>query len=91
MSNTEKEPTPIFYDNTSTIALSKNHIFHKKSENIDTRYNFTPELVNNGEFTLQFCGSRDHLTNIFTKPLRKTIFDFQIPHLGIIDADVCNC
>jgi hypothetical protein len=32
MSHTEKEPTPIFYDNTSAIALSKNHVFHKKNQ-----------------------------------------------------------
>jgi hypothetical protein len=36
MSQTKKDPTPIFCDNTSTIALSKNHVFHKKSKHIDT-------------------------------------------------------
>jgi hypothetical protein len=29
MSHTEKDPTLIFCDNTSTIALSKNHVFRK--------------------------------------------------------------
>jgi hypothetical protein len=40
MSHTENEPTPIFCDNTSTIALSKHHVFHKKSKHIDTLYHF---------------------------------------------------
>jgi len=32
----EKESTPIFCDNNSTIAFSKNHVFHKKIKHIDT-------------------------------------------------------
>jgi hypothetical protein len=91
MSHTEKAPTPIFCDNTSAIALSKNHVFHKKSKLIDTRFHFIHELVNNGDIALQFCGSRDQLSDIFTKPLGKSVFDFQRQHLGIISADVCNC
>jgi hypothetical protein len=91
MSHTEKEPTPIFCDNTSTIALSKNHVFHKKSKHIDTRFHFIRKLVNNGDIELQFCGSRNQLADIFTKPLGKSVFDFQRQHLGIISADVCNC
>ena len=91
ISHTENDPTPIFYDNTSAIALSKNHVFHKKSKHIDTRFHFIRELVNNGDIALQFCGSRDQLVDIFTKPLGKSVFDFQRQHLGIISADVCNC
>jgi hypothetical protein len=91
MSHTEKDPTPIFCDNTSAIALSKNHVFHKKSKHIDTRFHFIRELVNNGDIALQFCGSRDQLADIFTKPLGKSVFDFQRQHLGIVSADDCNC
>ena len=91
MSHTEKDPTPIFYDNTSAIALSKNHVFHKKRKHIDTRFHFIRELVNNGDIALQLCGSQDQLADIFTKPLGKSVFDFQRQHLGIISIDVCNC
>jgi len=90
MSHTEKDPNPIFYDNTLAIALSKNHVFHKKRKHIDTRFHFICELVNNGDIALQFCGSQDQLANIFTKPLGKSIFDFQRQDLGIISVDVCN-
>ena len=67
MSHIEKYPTPIFHDNSSTIALSKNHVFHKKRKHIDTRFHFIRELVNNGDIALQLCGSRDQLADIFTK------------------------
>jgi hypothetical protein len=57
MSHTENDPTPIFCDNTSAIALSKNHVFHKKNKHIYTRFHFICELVNNGNIVLQFYGS----------------------------------
>jgi hypothetical protein len=91
MSHTKNDPTPIFCDNTSSISLSKNHVLHKKSKHLDTRFHFIRELVNNGDIALQFSGSRDHLVDIFTKPLGKSIFYFQRQHLGIISADDCNC
>lgn len=52
MSHTENEPTPIFCDNTSAIALLKKHVFHKKNKHIDTRFHFICELGNNGEISL---------------------------------------
>jgi hypothetical protein len=91
MSHTENDPTPIFCDNTSAIALSKNHVFHKKSKHIDTWFHFIHELVNNGDIALQFCGSRDQLADIFTKTLGKSVFDFQRQHLCIVSTDDCNC
>ena len=36
----QDEPTQVFCDNKSTIALSRNHVFHKRSKHIDTRYHF---------------------------------------------------
>ena len=36
----QNEPTQIFCDNKSAIALSRNHVFHKRSKHIDTRYHF---------------------------------------------------
>jgi hypothetical protein len=41
----QHEPTKVFCDNNSTIMLSKNHVFHKKTKHIDTRYHFIRELV----------------------------------------------
>ena len=54
-----QEPPTVFCDNNSTISLSKNHMFHKKTKHIDTRYNFIRELVNNKEICLEFCRSQD--------------------------------
>jgi hypothetical protein len=91
MSHTKNERNLIFCDNTLAIYLSKNHVFHNKSKHIHTLFHFIHELVNNGGIALKFYGSQDQLADIFTKPLGKSIFDFHRQHLGIINADVCNC
>jgi len=55
------EPTTVFYHNNSTIILSKNRVFHKKTKHIDTMYYFTRELVNNKEICVEFCMSKEKL------------------------------
>jgi hypothetical protein len=63
----QKEPTTIFCDNNSTIMLSKNHVFHKKTKHIDTQNHFIRELVNSKEMRLEFCRSKEQIVDIFTK------------------------
>eukprot|EP00253_Pinus_taeda_P034119 PITA_34119 len=41
-----------FYDNISTIALSKNYVFHKRTKHIDAKYHFIMEFINNDEIVL---------------------------------------
>eukprot|EP00253_Pinus_taeda_P033920 PITA_33920 len=45
--------TVIFYDNSSSIALSKNYVFHKRTKHINTKFHYIRELVNNGEIVLE--------------------------------------
>ena len=72
----QHEPTVIYCDKNSAIALSKNHVFHKRTKHIDTRYHFIKELINNKEIYLEFCRSEDHVADIFTKPLEKDPFQY---------------
>ena len=64
--------------------------FHKNSKHIDTRFHFIRQLVNDGDITLYFCGSKYQLADIFTKPLGKNVFEFQREKLGIVSASTCN-
>ena len=48
-----QEPTTVFCDNNLAIALSKNHVFHKRTKHIDTRFHFIRELGNNKEICLE--------------------------------------
>lgn len=83
----QEEPITIYCDNKSTIALSKNHVFHKKTKHIDTRYHFIRELVNNGELILQHCRSNEQLADIFTKTLAQDQFEYLREALGILNIN----
>ena len=56
--------------------------FIEKSKHIDTRYHFVRELVNDGQISLLFCGSKEQL-DMFTKPLETSAFVYQREDLGI--------
>jgi hypothetical protein len=51
----------VFCENNSAIMLSNNQLFQKKTKNIDTRYHFIRELVNNKEICLNFCRSKEQV------------------------------
>ena len=83
MGHTKKDPTSIFCDNSPAIQLSKHNVFHRKSKHIDTLYHFIRELVNDGQISLLFCGSKEQLDDMFTKPLETFAFVYQKGNLGI--------
>ena len=100
MGHTQKDPTSILCDNSSAIQLSKHnvfhrknkhiethyHVFHRKSKHIDTSYHFIHELVNDGQISLLFCCSKEHLSHLFTKPLGTTTFEHQRERW----VEICN-
>lgn len=79
----QEKGTTIYCDNSSAIALSKNYVFHKRKNHIDTKFHFIRELVNNGEIVLQHCRTEDQLTDTLTKPLGKKSFDHFRKCLGM--------
>ena len=79
----QEKVTTIYCDNSSTIALSKNLFFHKRTKHIDTKFHFIRELVNNGEIVLQHCRKEDQFADILTKPLVQKSFDHFRECLGM--------
>ena len=65
LSQDHQESTTILCDNHSAIALSKNHVFHKRTKHIDIRFHFIRELVSNKEICLEFCRSEDQLAHFY--------------------------
>ena len=82
----QDESTTIYCDNKTTIALSKNHVFHKRTKHIDTRYHFVRELVNNGEISLEYC----RLADIFTKALAKEKNKYLRDQMDVVKFNVIN-
>ena len=59
--------TVIFCDNSSAIALSKNSVFHKRTNHINTKFHFIRKLVSNGEIVLQHYRTEDQFADIDRK------------------------
>eukprot|EP00253_Pinus_taeda_P016665 PITA_16665 len=79
----------IFCDNTSTISLSKNLVFHKRTKHIGAKYHFIRELINYDEIALQHCKSQEQFVDIFTKPLARESFVYLKDCLGIFRGGTC--
>lgn len=82
----EKSGTAIMCDNSSTIQLSKNPVFHGRSKHIDVKFHFLRDLVNDGVIKLNYCSSENQVADIMTKPLKLEQFERLRGILGITDA-----
>lgn len=63
----QKEPTTIFCDNMSAVAMTKNPVFHVRSKHIELRHHFIRELVNQGEIGMEFVKAEEKPADIMTK------------------------
>ena len=66
--------------------LVKESRVSQKTKQIDTRYHFIRELVNNKEICLEFCRSDDQLADIFTKPFARDTFQYLRSYLGMTSS-----
>jgi len=65
----QEEPTVLFEDNMSTIAMIKNISNGKKTKHIEVRYNLIRELVEKMVIKMQHLSTKDMTSDMLTKPL----------------------
>lgn len=70
----QEEPTKIFVDNKSTIALAKNPVFHDWSKHIDIRYHYIRECIARKDVHAEYAKSQDQVADIFIKPIKQEDF-----------------
>ncbi|KAF2304474.1 hypothetical protein GH714_031884 [Hevea brasiliensis] len=81
--HSQEEGTALMCDNTSTIKLSKNPVLHGRSKHIRVRFHFLRDLVKEGIVELQFCGTKEQLADVMTKPLKLEAFQKLRQELGV--------
>jgi hypothetical protein len=84
----EKSGTVIMCDNSSTIQLSKNPVFHGKSKHIDVKFHFLRDLVNEGIVELSYCNSQNQIADIMTKPIKLEQFEKLRGMLGVTEVSL---
>ena len=80
----------IHCDNSSTIKLSKNPILHGRTKHIDVKFHFLRELVKEGTVELIFCGTKEQIADIMTKPLKLESFVKMRSMLGVQGMEDLN-
>lgn len=58
-----------FFDNNSTVKLSKNPVLHGRSKHIDVKYYLLRDLSNDEIIDL-YCRNEEQLADIFSKPFK---------------------
>jgi hypothetical protein len=51
------DPIPIYFDNTSTISISKNLVMHSKKKHIPIKYHFLWEKVAKKNIRVEYVGT----------------------------------
>lgn len=77
-------------DNSSTIKLASNPVFHSRSKHIDVRFHFLRDLVHEGIVRMTFCGTRDQVADVLTKPLKLEAFERHREQFGLCEVPVLN-
>jgi hypothetical protein len=70
------QPISIICDNTSAINISKNLVMHSKMKHIPIKYHFLREQVVEQSVKLEYIATKEHVADIFTKPLPRDTFEY---------------
>eukprot|EP00253_Pinus_taeda_P004443 PITA_04443 len=82
-------PISILCDNTSAISISKNPVMHSKTKHIPIKYHFLREQVLEQKVKLEYVPSKEHVVDIFTKPLPRQTSEYLKQKLGVVVASSC--
>ncbi|GJT98747.1 hypothetical protein Tco_1094265 [Tanacetum coccineum] len=80
------DKVPIFYNNTSAIAISKNLVLHPRTKHIDITYHFIRDHILKGNIELHFVPTDLQIADIFTKALAEPSFTRLVTELGNLNV-----
>jgi len=79
------ESVTIHIDNKSSIALTKNPIFHGRNKRIHRRYHFIRECVENGQIEVEHVSRDEQKEDILTKALGRSKLNEMRNLIGVQD------
>ena len=83
----EAKEIPIFYDNTSAIAITHKLVLHSRTKHIDVRYHFIRDYIEKKNVRIEYVRTEKQITNIFTKSLSEARFMELRNELGMIEME----
>ncbi|GJU20809.1 retrovirus-related pol polyprotein from transposon TNT 1-94 [Tanacetum coccineum] len=76
---------PIMCNNKGAIDLSKNPMQHCRTKHIEIRHHFLHDNVQKGNISIDKVASEDNIADIFTKPLKREVFNYLRLGLGMME------
>jgi hypothetical protein len=80
------EPISIYCDNTRAVNISKNPVVHSKTKHIPIKYHFLREHVAEKNIRVEYVGTKEQVTYIFTKLLPRKSLEYLRQRLGLIST-----
>ncbi|KNZ77610.1 Copia protein [Termitomyces sp. J132] len=77
------QPTQMFCDNDSAIALFEDPLLHAQVKHVDIKYHFLHKQVQSNKIILLCVPFKNNTANIFTKALPTPAFTYLHPCLGL--------
>jgi hypothetical protein len=71
-------------DNKSALTLMKNHVFHERSKQIQVRYHYVRQCVENGSVLADFISTSDELADIGMQALGRVRFQELIARIEMV-------
>ncbi|GJR92550.1 retrovirus-related pol polyprotein from transposon TNT 1-94 [Tanacetum coccineum] len=76
---------PIMCYNKGNIDLSKNPVQHSRTKHIEICHHFLRDNVQKGNISIKKVASEDNIADIFTKPLKREVFNYLRLGLGMME------
>ena len=80
------DPTTLYCDNQSAIALAKDHQYHARTKHIDIRFHFVRWAIDEGKLKMTYCPTGEMLADAFTKALPSTKVKHFASAMGLVRA-----
>nr|GEX35581.1 copia protein [Tanacetum cinerariifolium] len=79
------DDVPIMCENQGAIDLSKNPVQHSRTKHIEIRHHFLRDNIQKGNISIEKVASENNIADIFTKPLKREVFNYLRLRLGMIE------
>jgi len=73
-------------DSKLAIDLAKHPVAHGRNKHIETKFHFLRDQVNKGKLEVRHCKTDEQITDLLTKPLKSSSFDYLKMKLGMAEA-----